>query len=50
MKHYNEYKYVLINENVQKTVNEIKKIIEYNQLIINQKNNFKKKIKKNYKY
>ena len=29
MKHYNEYKYVLINENVQKTVNEIKKIIEY---------------------
>ena len=38
MKHYNEYKYVLINENVQKTVNEIKKIIEYNELIIKKKN------------
>ena len=31
MKHYKEYKYVLINENVQKTVNEIKKIIQYNE-------------------
>ena len=46
MKHYNEYKYVLINENVQKTVNEIKKIIEYNQLIINQKKILKSKLKK----
>ncbi len=33
MKHYKEYKYVLINENIQKTVNNIKKIIEYNELI-----------------
>ena len=37
MKHYKEYKYVLINENVKKTVNDIKKIIEYNELIANQK-------------
>ena len=42
MKHYNEYKYVLINEKIQKTVNEIKKIIEYNEFI-----DKKKKIKKN---
>ena len=33
MKHYKEYKYVLINENVQKTVSEIIKIIEFNDLI-----------------
>ena len=33
MKHYKEYKYVLINEKVQNTVNEIKKIIEYHELI-----------------
>tara|TARA_B100000676_G_C17859029_1_gene722334 strand:- start:262 stop:891 length:630 start_codon:yes stop_codon:yes gene_type:complete len=35
MKHYKEYKYVLINENVHKTVNEIKKIIEFNSFIDN---------------
>ena len=46
MKHYNEYKYVLINENVQKTVNEIKKIIEYHQLIMDHQNILKKKLKK----
>ena len=46
MKHYNEYKYVLINEKVYKTVNEIKKIIEYHQLIMNQKEFLKKKLKK----
>ena len=46
MKHYNEYKYVLINENVQKTVNEIKKIIEYNELMIIQKNILKSRLKK----
>ena len=38
MKHYTEYKYVLINENVKKTVNDIKKIIEYNDLITNHRN------------
>ena len=42
MKHYNEYKYVLINDNVQNTVNKIHKIIDYDNLII-QNNNFLKK-------
>ena len=46
MKHYDEYKYVLINENVKNTVNEIKKIIEYNELINNQKKILNSKLKK----
>ena len=46
MKHYGEYQYVLINEKVHKTVNEIKKIIEYHQLIMLQKEDLKKKLKK----
>ena len=46
MSHYNEYKYVLINEKVHKTVNQIKKIIEYNQLIMFQKKILQKKLKK----
>ena len=46
MKHYNEYKYVLINEKVLNTVNEIKKIIEYHQLIMIKKNILKNKLKK----
>tara|TARA_B100001057_G_scaffold52797_1_gene46983 strand:- start:228 stop:860 length:633 start_codon:yes stop_codon:yes gene_type:complete len=46
MKHYGEYQYVLINENVHKTVNEIKKIIEYHQLIMNQRKILKTKLKK----
>ena len=46
MKHYSEYKYVLINEKVHKTVNEVKKIIEYHQLIMNQKELLKSKLKK----
>ena len=46
MKHYSEYQYVLINEKVHKTVNEIKKIIEYHQLILVQKDALKKKLKK----
>ncbi len=33
MKHFNEYKYVLINDNVKKTVEDIIKIIEYDNLI-----------------
>ena len=46
MKHFKEYTYVLINENVYKTVNEIKNIIEYNDNI--DKNNLilQKKLKK----
>ena len=46
MSHFSEYKYVLINENVQKTVDDIKKIIEYRQLIDNQKKILKNKLKK----
>ena len=46
MKHFNEYKYVLINENVKETVNKIKTIIEYNELIYNQKKILKSKLKK----
>jgi len=46
MKHYNEYKYVLINENVQKTVNEIKKIIEFHELMISQKKILQSRLKK----
>tara|TARA_X000000950_G_scaffold136311_1_gene169493 strand:- start:6366 stop:6995 length:630 start_codon:yes stop_codon:yes gene_type:complete len=46
MKHYNEYKYVLINENVMKTVNDIKKIIEYNELLIHHNNMIKSRLKK----
>ena len=46
MKHFNEYKYVLINEKVHGTVNEIKKIIEYHQLIMGHKKILKKKLNK----
>ena len=46
MKHYNEYKYVLINEKVHKTVNEIKKIIEYHELIMDHKKVLSSKLKK----
>ena len=46
MKHYSEYQYVLINENVHKTVNEIKKIIEYNNLITSNNLLLNKKLKK----
>ena len=45
MNHYNEYKYVLINEKVQNTVNEISKIIEYHQLITKQKKFLRSKLK-----
>ena len=46
MKHYKEYKYILINKNVINTVNQIKIIIEYNELITNQNNILKSKLKK----
>ena len=46
MKHYKEYKYVLINDNVKNTVNEIKRIIEYNDLISEKKNILKSKLNK----
>ena len=46
MKHYKEYKYVLINENIQKTVNDIKKIIEYNILMENRSKILKSRLKR----
>ena len=46
MKHYKEYKYVLINENIQMTVNNIKKIIEYSELMHLQNKILKSKLKK----
>ena len=46
MKHYKEYKYVLINENVQNTVTQIQKIIEYNILIEKQKKILQTRLKK----
>ncbi len=42
MKHYNEYKYVLVNENIQKTIKEIIKIIEFNIFMTQNENNLKK--------
>ena len=42
MKHYNEYKYVLINENIKTTVKDIIKIIEFNLFIANNNINLKK--------
>ena len=46
MKHYKEYKYVLINENVQQTVQYIKKIIESDEIISAQNRILKSKLKK----
>ena len=46
MQHYKEYKHVLINENVHNTVNIIKKIIEYNDLISTNNVYLKFKLKK----
>ena len=46
MKHYNEYKYVLINENVHQTVNDLKKIIEHDSLMTKNNADLKKKLKR----
>ena len=46
MKHYNEYKYVLINDNVKNTVEDIIKIIEYNNLINKNKRLLQSKLNK----
>ena len=46
MKHYNEYKYVLINDNVKNTVEDIIKIIEYNNLISKNKRLLQLKLNK----
>ena len=45
MKHYKEYKYILINENVQQTVNNIVKIIDYKLMIDQSQQLLNKKIK-----
>ena len=45
MGHYNEYKYVLVNENVKKTVDEIIKIIEFENYIQTNSKNLEKKLK-----
>ena len=44
IKHYKEYKYILINENVQQTVNNIIKIIDHNLLIYKNKKLLNKKL------
>ena len=46
MKHYKEYKYVLVNENIHQTVSEIKKIIEFNVFLDDKKKYLKKNLKK----
>ena len=46
MKHYNEYKYILVNQNIHKTANEIVKIIDYNLFIENNSNLLKQKLKR----
>tara|TARA_B100000989_G_scaffold297305_1_gene282717 strand:- start:152 stop:781 length:630 start_codon:yes stop_codon:yes gene_type:complete len=46
MKHFKEYKYVLINDNVKKTVDDLKKIIEYNELQAHHEIILKTKLKK----
>tara|TARA_Y100000768_G_C23673530_1_gene538884 strand:- start:142 stop:681 length:540 start_codon:yes stop_codon:yes gene_type:complete len=46
MKHYKEYKYVLINDNVHKTVNDIKKIIDFHNTIEMHNIKLDKKLKK----
>ena len=46
MKHFKEYKYVLVNENIHKTINEIIKIIEFNQVMVKQRNLLESKLKK----
>ena len=45
MKHYNEYQYILINQNVQQTVNNIVKIIDYKLMIDQSQQLLNKKIK-----
>ena len=50
IKHYNEYKYILINEKVQQTVNNIIKIIDHNLLIDKNQKLLNKKLKYLIKY
>ena len=45
IKHYKEYKYILINENIHQTVNNLVKIINYNLLIDQNQNKLNNKLK-----
>jgi len=45
MKHYKEYKYILINESIQQTVKNLIQIIDYNLLIDQNQKILKKKLK-----
>ena len=46
IKHYNEYNYVLINQNIHNTAHDIINIIKYNDLIKNNDKILKKNLKK----
>jgi len=46
IKHYNEYSYVLINQNIHNTANDIIKIIKYHDLIKNNDKLLNKNLKK----
>ena len=46
IKHYNEYNYVLINQNIHNTANDIIKIIKYHDLIKNNDKILNKNLKK----
>ena len=46
IKHYNEYSYVLINQNIQNTANDIIKIIKYHDFIKNNDKLLDKNLKK----
>ena len=45
MRHYNEYKYVIVNENIIETVNKLITIINYNKLITDNNLNVQNKLK-----
>ena len=46
IKHYNEYDYVLINQNIHNTLKDIINIIKYHELIDNNDKLLNKKLKK----
>ncbi len=46
MKHYKEYKYVLINDKIHTTINQIKNILEYENLFDHLEKHLNKKLKR----
>ncbi len=46
MKHYKEYKYVLINDKIHTTINQIKNILEYEHLFDHLEKHLNKKLKR----